>query len=168
MRHNHPDGYIEAYGRDHFLDSDPCATELFATGASVLWNEVYTLDTLAPALPREIGRGFDMDIGVTACVTFGGAAGIAEPASPPGPSARRSSARSGTRVGANWSAVRRLRRPPAADHDRRHAAHPRASATSPPTLPADQRQGDRPSSGHAAQIRLQRHGAGPGAPASTT
>ena len=76
MRHNHPAGYIEAYGRDRFLDHDPCATELFATGASVLWEEVYALDTRDARIRREIGRGFEMDIGVTIGLTFGGGAGI--------------------------------------------------------------------------------------------
>jgi DNA-binding CsgD family transcriptional regulator len=76
IRHNHPEGYIDAYGRDHFLDTDPCATELFATGASVLWDNVYAVDTRDARLRQEIGRAFDMDIGVTVGLTFGGGAGI--------------------------------------------------------------------------------------------
>jgi len=77
IRHNHPAGYVDAFGGDSFLDSDPCATQLFRTGASVLWEDVYALDSREARRRQEIGRSYDMDIGVTVGVSFASGVGIA-------------------------------------------------------------------------------------------
>lgn len=77
IRHNHPTSYVDAFGADSFLDADPCATQLFATGSSVLWQDVYAFNTAQTRLREEVGRSYGMDIGVTVGVPFASGAGIA-------------------------------------------------------------------------------------------
>ena len=77
MRHNHPEGYVNAFASGSFLDSDPCATRLFETGCSVVWDEVFADDSRESRMREEIGRGFNMDVGVTIGAPFAGGQGIA-------------------------------------------------------------------------------------------
>lgn len=76
MRHNHPAGYVEASGGDAFLDGDPCATLLFDSGGSFLWEDVYAMGGEAGERRRRIGAAFDMDIGATIGVPFYGGQGM--------------------------------------------------------------------------------------------
>ncbi|QLP97725.1 MAG: autoinducer binding domain-containing protein [Rhodoblastus sp.] len=76
MRHNHPDGYVNAFESGAFLDCDPCATRLFETGGSLVC-DVYADNTRESRMRQEIGRGYNMDVGVTLGLTFAGGLGIA-------------------------------------------------------------------------------------------
>ena len=76
MRHNHPDGYVNAYENGSFLDSDPCATRLFETGARVVWQDVFEDKTPESRKRQDIGRGFNLDVGVTVGAVFASGQGI--------------------------------------------------------------------------------------------
>lgn len=76
MRHNHPGGYVEAFQSEGFLDADPCATRLFETGRSVVWQDIRAENTPASRKRMDIGSSFNMDVGVTVGAAFAGGQGI--------------------------------------------------------------------------------------------